>query len=146
MCFVLYIGTASPLPLRPWRQEAPALSVEEMSANALAIKAHFTSRVVQYVGSTSGCGCDFPHVLTDTWHSPMFQLEILPETNTSENSNAQEFVTLLRASGEKMVEVYGVWDGDFTEAPEVRESISLSSILDPHFRFKEKGFYTVQVD
>ena len=146
MCFVLYIGTASPLPLRPWRKEAPALSVNKTSANALAIKAHFTSRVVQYVGSTSGCGCDFPHVLTDTWRSPMFQLEAFPETDASEHSNAQELVKLLQASGEKTVEVYGVWDGDFTEAPEARESISLSSILDPHFRFKEKGFYTVQVD
>jgi hypothetical protein len=146
MCFVLYVGTASPLPLRPWRQEAPALSVEEMSADKQAIKAHFASNVVQYVGSTSGCGCDFPHVLTDTWRSPMFQLEAFPETDASERSNAQELVTLLRASGEKTIEVYGVWDGDFTEAPEARESIFLSRILDPHFRFKEKGFYTVQVD
>jgi len=32
------------------------------------------------------------------------------------------------------------------EAPEAREGISLSTILDPHFHFKEKGFYTVQVD
>jgi len=143
---VLYVGTASPLPLRPWRQEAPALSVKEMSADKQAIKAHFTSHVVQYVGSTSGCGCDFPHVLTDTWRSPMFQLELLPETDASGHSNAQELVKLLRDSGEKSIEVYGVWDGDFTEAPEARESISLSSIVGPHFRFKEKGFYTVQVD
>jgi hypothetical protein len=28
----------------------------------------------------------------------------------------------------------------FTDAPEARESISVSSILDRHFRFKEKGF------
>jgi len=32
------------------------------------------------------------------------------------------------------------------EAPEAREGISLSTILDPHFHFKEKGFYTVRVD
>jgi hypothetical protein len=146
MCFVLYVGTASPLPLRPWREEAPALSVKEMSADKQAIKAHFTSNVVQYVGSTSGCGCDFPHVLTDTWRSPMFQLEALPETGGSERSNAKELIKLLRESGEKTIEVYGVWDGDFADASEARESISLSSILNPHFRFKEKGFYMVQVD
>jgi hypothetical protein len=146
MCFVLYVGTASPLPLRPWRGEAPALSVKTLSAKEEAIKTHFTKQAVQHVGSTSGCGCDFPHVLTDTWRSPGFELDMLPERGTSEHSNAEELVKLLRESGEKTIEVYGVWDGDFVEAPEVRESISLSSILDPHFRFKEKGFYTVQVD
>ena len=146
MCFVLYVGTASPLPLRPWRQEAPALSVKTLSAKEEAIKAHFTKNIVQHVGSTSGCGCDFPHVIIQNWRSPMFKLEVFPETSTSEHSNAEELVKLLREAGEKTVEVYGVWDGDFTEGPEVRESISLSSILNPHFRFKEKGFYTVQVD
>ena len=136
MCFVLYIGTASPLPLRPWREDAPALSVTELSTNEQKIKAHFTSAVVQYVGSTSGCGCDFPHLIIQNWRSPMFQMENFPETDTSEHSNSQELVKLLREGGEKTVEVYGVWDGDFTEAPEARESISLSSILGPHFRFK----------
>jgi hypothetical protein len=71
---------------------------------------------------------------------------MLPERGTSEHSNAEELVTLLRETGEKTVEVYGVWDGDFTEAPEARENIALSSILNPRFHFKEKGFYTVQMD
>jgi hypothetical protein len=71
MCFVLYVGTASPLPLRPWRQEAPALSVKTLSAKEEAIKAHFTKKVVQYVGSTSDCGCDFPHVIIQNWRSPV---------------------------------------------------------------------------
>jgi hypothetical protein len=52
----------------------------------------------------------------------------------------------LRNSGEKTVELYGMWDGDFAEVPKARESISLQKLLHPDFRFKEQGFYMVNME
>jgi hypothetical protein len=54
-------------------------------------------------------------------------------------------VTLLQETGEKTVELYGVWDGDFDKSPRASEDISVKRILDPDFLFKEQGFYTVQI-
>jgi hypothetical protein len=51
----------------------------------------------------------------------------------------------LRESGEKAVDLYGIWDGEFEKPVNVREEISLTRILEPDFRFKERGFYTVSL-
>ena len=59
------------------------------------------------------------------------------------------WLTLLRTAGDKMVELYGVWDGIddvFTRPPEAHESISVHRLLDSDFRFKEGGFYKVYLD
>jgi hypothetical protein len=54
-------------------------------------------------------------------------------------------VALLRESGERFVELYGIWAGDFAKPPQVVEEISLERILEADFRFKEQGFYRVSV-
>jgi len=46
----------------------------------------------------------------------------------------------------QVVELYGICDGDFAEPPEVQESIAAETILDPTFRFKERGFYKVSFE
>jgi hypothetical protein len=61
-------------------------------------------------------------------------------------SNREALVDLLRESGDEVVELYGVWDGDFVEAPKVQESIAAETILDSGFLFKERGFYRVAVE
>lgn len=145
MCFVLYVGTETPLPLIEWRKEAPDISVEPLPENQAAIKAHFSMPVVQYVGSTSGCGCDFPH-----WE--MIQGQVLPEDfdprdedeKRSNHKNVAALVKLLRESGEPAWELYGVWDGDFGESPDAVKSIALGDIEKPHFFFIERVFYRVR--
>jgi len=54
--------------------------------------------------------------------------------------NREALVDLLRESGDKVVELYGIWDGDFVEAPKVQENIAAETILDSGFLFKERGF------
>ena len=66
-----------------------------------------------------------------------------PESEASDRKNREEFFRLLMTTGEE-VELYGVWNGDFSVL-KARERISLDKTLDPHFRFKEQGFYTVFV-
>jgi len=67
------------------------------------------------------------------------------ERNPSEKPNREALAALLGSSGESMIELYGLWDGDFSETPKAREEIPLSRILDPDFLFKEQGFYTVEI-
>ncbi len=144
MCFTLFVGTDGPLPLREWRKEAPAISVEPLSEDQGAIKAHFSKGIVQYVGSTSGCGCDFPH-----WE--IIQGQVLPEDfdprdedeKRSTHENVATLVKLLRESGEQDWELYGVWNSD-PESPVAVKSIALEEIEKPHFLFIERVFYRVR--
>jgi hypothetical protein len=145
MCFVLYAGTTKPLQRRTWQKEAPDLSIASLTERDAPIKGHFSNSEVQYVGSTSGCGCDFPCVNLHKGEWPIFEVGSDPERDASDRYNRKALVALLQESGDKTVELYGVWDGDFAKTPRVIEEISLQRILDSDFRFKEQGFYRVRV-
>jgi hypothetical protein len=41
-------------------------------------------------------------------------------------------------SGEDLAELYGVWNGDFTEPLQARQKILVDRILDANFLFKKK--------
>jgi hypothetical protein len=62
----------------------------------------------------------------------------------SDRYNRKALVALLQESGDKTVELYGVWDRDFAKTPRALEEISLDGILDSNFRFKEQCFYRVR--
>src|SRR5437868_15323231 len=146
MCFTLYAGTNKPLPRKKWTKEAPDICVESLTERDETAKQYFSLPEVQYIGSTSGCGCDFPHVMFQNGDWPWFDDgELDPERDASDRHNREGLANLLRATGEQAVELYGVWDGDFdfTTPPAIREEILLDAILDPAFRFKEQGFYLV---
>ena len=68
-----------------------------------------------------------------------------PEWEDTVRRSREDLVALLLNTGEKRVELYGVWDGDFDEEPKAKESIPLEKILDPSFWFKEQGFYVVEI-
>jgi hypothetical protein len=80
------------------------------------------------------------------WPTYFLERETDAEALASASFNRQGLVELLRASGEKTVELYGIWDGDFIESPKVQEHINVQRILDSDFFFKERGFYTVSID
>ena len=154
MCFVLYVGTTNPLPRRQFDKDATDLPVESLTDRDAPIKQHFSSPEVQYVGSTSNCGCDFPHATLQNGRWPEIEFygdaekdELDIARDISNRKNCEALVALLRTTDDKVVELYGVWDGDFdfTKLPVVREEISLDLILQPDFRFKEGGFYLVTV-
>ena len=151
MCFVLYAGTSKPMPRMEWRKESPDLSVKALTERESPITAHFSKPEVQYIGSTSDCGCDFPHVMFQSGAWPWFEYdnedELDRQRKATEQHNREGLVTLLRQSGESSVELYGVWDGDFDfrTPPAAHEEIHLEAILDPAFRLKERGFYVVRL-
>jgi hypothetical protein len=146
MCFVLYVGTEKPLPRKAWDEAAPDLSVESLTEHDGSMRYHFSTPAVQYVGATSGCGCDFPHVTLQNEEWPIFEDdEEDSEWEATALRNREGLVAILRESGETHVELYGVWDGDYDEVPKAKESIPLEKILDPGFWFKEQGFYEVKI-
>jgi hypothetical protein len=150
VCFVLYAGRSNPLPRKKWQKDAPGLGVESLTERDAPIKAHFRSPEVQYIGSTSGCGCDFPHATLQNGGWPEIEYSEYGEQDSERvainKGNREALVDLLRQSGDNVVELYGVWDGDFVEAPKVQESIAAETILDSGFLFKERGFYRVAVE
>ena len=146
MCFVLFAGTSKPLPLRAWQNDRPDVSVSPLTMQNVAIRAHFVSPEVCCIGSTSGCGCDFPFVNLHRGEWPIVEAEFGPEQDASERYNREALVRLLRGTKETAVELYGVWHGDFAEGPKAREEIQVQRNLDSNFRFKEQGFYRVRLD
>ena len=151
MCFVLYAGTSKPIPLKDWIAEVPDLSVKALSEGELSIVAHFDSPHVQYIGSTSQCGCDFPNVTYQNgewiWFESEHEDDFDRQRKATEQYNRESLVGLLRETGESIVELYGVWlgDHDFTEPPKNREEIFVDNVLRHDFRFKEQGFYSVRI-
>ena len=105
---------------------------------------------MHYIGSTSGCGCAFPHATLQNsgWPEIGYIAEgaEISERVVSDRNNREGLVDFLRKTGDRVVELYGVWDGDFSKVPESQESIMVEKILDSNFLFKERGFYRVTVE
>ncbi len=147
MCFVLYAGTTSPLGRREWNKGAPDVSVQSLTERDLAVQKHFNAPHVQYIGSTSGCGCDFPHVILQNGEWPFFEDPCVRDSakDAIDLRNREALVALLRENDGQTVELYGIWDGDFMEVPRAREELPIGRLLDSDFRFKERGFYRVNL-
>src|SRR5262249_20071962 len=98
MCFALYAGTSEPIPLKDWSDEAPDLSVKPLTERESAISAHFSKPHVQYIGSTSQCGCDFPHAMYQNGGWPWFEddeeNELDRQSKASEQHNRERLVAL----------------------------------------------------
>ena len=59
--------------------------------------------------------------------------------------NCEALVKLLHSTGDTVVELYGVWGGDYAEPPKAFEVIPVEAILREGFMFRERGFYQVQM-
>lgn len=144
MCFQLYVATTKALPTRMWELGSPCLPVRPVGERDAIVKLHFSQPEVQFVGSTSGCGCDFPNVMFQNGGWPGYDdPEIDEEVAANSRLNCDALLNLLRSTGDAIVELYGIWDGDFAEAPKAFETIPLEAILNEGFRFKQQGFYRV---
>ena len=142
MCFMLYVGTNKSIPRREWSKTAPDISVASLTEHDLAVKKHFRNPEVQRIGSTSGCGCDFPHVLLQNGGWPDFEFDDSERVSTFDR-NRSALASLLRGADEQAIEIYGLWWGNFAKAPLAYESIPFLRILGSDFLFREQVFYRV---
>ena len=146
MCFMLFVATDKALPLKEWREDAPGIWVGPLRENEAAVRGHFNKPVVQYVGSTSGCGCDFPHWILFNGEVPTDGFDGRDEGLRKVNyENAKNLVKLLRDSSETSVEIYSVWAGNESNPPLSKKSITIEGILMPTFLFGEQVFYQVRI-
>jgi len=148
MCFMLYAGTTKPIPRKEWSKEAPYLWVRSLVENEEPVRGHFASPEVQYIGSSSSCGCDFPHAIFQNgyWPEAEFRQEGQDEEyEASCRANQEALADLLVSIDENYVELYGIWAGDESKKPLKEEQISLESIRSPGFCLKEGGFYVVEI-
>jgi len=142
---MLFVGTDEPLPLKKWDKEAPDIWVGSVGEDEAAIRGHFSKPVVQYVGSTSHCGCDFPHWIIYNGEDPPIGIEESdPEQAASDQFNRQALVKLLERARSGCVELYGVWAGNWAEAPRRVEDITIDRMRESSFLLGEQVFYRVQ--
>jgi hypothetical protein len=79
MSFVLYAGTTHALLRRKFDKDSADLPVESLTNRDSAIRQHFASPQVQYIGSTSNCGCKFPHAMFQNGGWPEIDYQDPPE-------------------------------------------------------------------
>ena len=143
MCFFLYAATDKPLPRSEWSMNDPHVHVRDLRETELWARSIFSKCSLQYIGSTSSCGCAFPSVMQDKagdwpyWLDPIKDAEVI----ASDQRECEELCQLLAQIDDDEVELCGVWAGNEEEGPAIREEISLAEIRRELFRFKEGGFY-----
>ena len=130
------------------------MCVESLTERDAAIRRYFSNPEVQYIGSTSGCGCDFPNAMLQNGEWPTVEAEEAAKDefdkarDISDQHNRDLLVNLLRANGNMTVELCGFWlDGnEATKSPQAFENISLDKILESDFCFKEQVLYRVHLE
>ena len=145
MCMVFYLGSNKQMPLIPYDLEHPAFNSRELDESEMAVRRHFTTAYITYVGSDSGCGCEFRYALKeqDGWTPVVGEEEMQDE---SAQHNQESLFSYIKSHiTEGSVELYACWDGDDDEQAESREVIAIEDILDKDFFFKERGFYSITI-
>src|SRR5580693_7799696 len=106
MCFVLCAGTDHAIPRRAFNQSAPDISVQDLESSEEPVRVHFRKPAVQNIGSTSNCGCDFPHAIFQGggWPEADYFAESEKENASSHRFNMDSLVALLRATQEDSAE------------------------------------------
>jgi hypothetical protein len=147
MCFSLYAATLRPIPRIAYDEQVRNLSVVQLTERDAGIVRHFSLPEVQHIGSTSGCGCNFPHVALTRGEWVAYPDIVVddPSWEASERLNREALIKLLLGTGESTIELYGVWDGEFEKPVNIRETISVARLQESGFRFKERGFYTLRL-
>lgn len=146
MCFVLYIGTDEPVSSIPWDEQNRNLNTQDLREHDSGVVRHFEKPHVKHVGSDQGCGCGFRHVLYQNGEWPE-EAMIGNEhyTGEVEQPNHVQLHAFLAGQLEQAeeVELYGCWDGDFTESSEGSTVLSIDRILDRGFFFRERFGYKI---
>ncbi|MFZ0745588.1 MAG: hypothetical protein WAM85_14345 [Terracidiphilus sp.] len=125
----------------------PHVNVSDLTDSESWTRLIFSKPEIQYIGSTSCCGCAFPSVMQARagdwpyWLDPVKDADVI-ESNKRE---CEELCRLLSGLDEDEIELYGLWAGNEDREPLIREEIALENISREYFRFKEGGFFRVKL-
>ncbi|MCE9555454.1 MAG: hypothetical protein K8T91_19070 [Planctomycetes bacterium] len=139
MCIVVYIASRRPLPLIPWKQDAPAFNVTELTEQEQAVGRHLALPHVLQAGSHTSCGCGFNE---GREHPEVYDDPAAERADALESS-----ARLVRYVREHRVEqIYSCWSGDEGEPKESERRITLEALMAEDFFFREREFLIVDLD
>ncbi len=148
MCFLLYMSTDADIPTIAWDEHKRKLNTAELTEYEKGITRHFTKTNIKYIGSDQGCGCGFRYVRLEGagggWPSECM-IGSKYYTGQPEQPMHQQLHDFLKKylDAGYDVELYGCWDGEFSEASEGHKNICIADILDKRFFFRERYKYTI---
>ena len=137
MCLMLYLGTATPLPL----VSLPELRVETVEDARSQVRQWFTQPVVHFIGAHTGCSCGFPSV---TAEAPVEYYEGMPLDSDDRDADLRSVSALLDLLRQTLrenalVELYPIADGDERLPPKGHIDWPFSE-LDAKRLFFNEGF------
>jgi hypothetical protein len=139
MCMVAYIASRSPLPLVPWRQDAPAFNVTELTGHEQPVLRHLALPHVRQAGSHTGCGCGF--------NEGRAHPEVYDDPAAERAGALESSARLARYVREHRVEqIYSCWSGDESEPKEIERHIRPDDLVAPGFLFRERELLVVDDD
>jgi hypothetical protein len=136
---VAYVAARAPLPLIPFREDAPAFNVTELTEDEQAVRRHLVLPHVRQAGSHTGCGCGFNEgrAYPETYDNP-----------AAERADAlQSSARLAQYVREHRVEgIYSCWSGDEGEPREFDRRVTPEELVADDFVFRERELLTIYHD
>ena len=122
----------------PWKKDAPAFHVAELSQDDQAVRKHFRKPRVYSVGSHEGCGCGFKY----GQRPPEDDKD--KQDDAAARESVRHFAEYLSAAVEQAdVQIYACWDGDQEDPPLFQATITPAEVGGDTFELKEKELLTV---
>jgi hypothetical protein len=112
MCYYLYLGSNSTLPLIEWQEADPAFNVAELQDYDSGVVKQFSKSSIVFLGSHTGCSCGF-----------LYDGEPFEDENEKiEDADARESVRklveyLTVQSANDSLELFVCWNGDQGDEP-----------------------------
>ena len=133
---VAYIASRLPLPLIPWRQDAPAFNVTELTEPERQVLCHLAPPHIYQAGSHTSCGCGF----NEGREYPGAYDDPAAERADAIESSSR----LARYVREHQVEqIYSCWSGDEGEPKEFERHIKPDDLTAPGFFFRERELLVI---
>jgi hypothetical protein len=140
MCLMLYIGTATELPLTT----SADLRVEEVGERRQRVTQWFSQPIVRFVGAHTGCSCGFPSVIAQSVIEYYEGMPFESDDRTADLRSIRALIHLIgyAAKRSERVELYPVADGDESRPPKGTIDWQLDA-LDPDRLFFNEQFMHV---
>ena len=137
MCLMLYLGTATPVPLVSTQD----LRVENVADARAEVRQWFTQPVVHFIGAHTGCSCGFPAVIAE---EPVEYYEGMPLVSDDRDADLRSVAALLDLLRQTLrenplVELYPIGDGDESRPPKGHIDWPFAE-LDANRLFFNEGF------
>ncbi len=149
MCFVLYIGSQTPLPIIPWDETTRGIHTEALTEHDISVRGRFTLPHVLCIGSDTHCGCGFRNATFQNGSWP--EEEWRPDNDTSHvkaQPNHERLIEFIQRylGGQASCEFYGIWEDDFAGSALSNQTILLEDLADLKFYFRDRGYYSVIIN